>query len=89
MPYDQQQVAQILRSAFGGAASLVNSVGAGESTVTSQHQTALDFWQTALSLTGDDALSSSDAVLAQSEVDRHTAALQPVEIIPSQHAEPV
>jgi hypothetical protein len=76
MAYNQAIVREMIVRAFGGVGSLANSVGQGESSRESQHLAAIEFWQVALDLEGEGALTSGDRSIAQSEIARHQAELE-------------
>lgn len=73
MSYSADQVATLIAQSIHGLQSLAQSVGKAESSADSQRAAALQFFQVALSLEGDQALSAGDAAFAQAEVDKLTA----------------
>ena len=79
MAYDVEALVRDARQRIGGLPALAASIGRSEGgSVQSQHASALAFWESALDLTGADALSDSERALAQAECARHVAALESV-----------
>ena len=74
MAYNPASVREMIVRAFGGVGSLANSVGMAEGgSRESQHLAAIEFWQLALALEGDGALTSGDRSIAEAEIARHQA----------------
>jgi hypothetical protein len=72
MSYSHEQVVAMTRAVNPTVAA---SIGQAEGSTTSAHVVAIEFWEAALALEGDEALAPDVAALANAEIARHQAAL--------------
>jgi hypothetical protein len=78
MAYDINQVRAILRKP-GGQGIGFPAGNADGGSIQSQHEAAIQFFELALTLDGEEALMESERAFAEAEIARHRAALAPSE----------
>lgn len=73
MPYSDEFVRQVAHSC---SPEVAKYVGNSESSVYGGHLAAIDLWERALALAGDEALNPSERAFAEAELARHRAAIE-------------